>query len=159
MRSTFVLTFALVACAQDPVASSVAGSAVDPVVVEGTVSDSMDVDVAVEDFRSSGAMWGLVVDPETGDEMMFQNTDRAVNSNDYTLLAGQCLDCNVGCGGSDARELRFDFQLNAATPAMNFQIIGLSNYTFGIANCAVNGNGFNGGSSDTCPRNLSLIHI
>lgn len=124
-----------------------------PVLVGGAASDAVDVDAETEAFLASGAAFGVVVDPTTGDTLTLEDPRRSVNSGNYTLQSAQCLDCVGSCATLD-RQLRFDLVAAGAAAAFDVQTVSTKNYAFDPANsdCAVDGNGFTAGAGGTCPN-------
>lgn len=83
-----------------------AAACVDPQPLDGEVLVTGDVPgegaALTEAFLASGARFGVVVDPASGDVTALRRLDRAVNSGDFTQIDATCVDCggaNSGCTG------------------------------------------------------------
>lgn len=94
MRPSLLLAALAVACS--PVPES-AGT-----LVEGDAPDGV-ADATVSDFEASGAEFGVLVDPSSGEVTTLTRLDRAVNSGDFLQITdAACLDCggaNATCTG------------------------------------------------------------
>ncbi|MCB9673940.1 MAG: hypothetical protein H6737_02430 [Alphaproteobacteria bacterium] len=62
-----------------------------PVQTQG--SSSLATDAAIQNFLASGAEFGVLVDPATGETATLQNLERTVNSGDFVELGAVCTDC------------------------------------------------------------------
>lgn len=114
-----------VGCA--PVASSVH--------VEGDVPPDLDAEAVATDFVASGAAFGVVVDPRTGDTATLSSLDRAVNSGDFGLAgSASCVDCggvNATCAGPAglSRQIRVPLVRNTGSGAIDVAYTDLRNWT------------------------------
>lgn len=126
---------ALAACSDVP--ADVSDDPWAHVAVHGTASDAMDADAEAADFYSSGAQFGVVSDPESGDSLVFERHDRQVTSSSFRLFSADCLNCGTGCGGGFQKELGFTLEPLASTSGLDIDIIDSANFTLLATTCQV----------------------
>lgn len=136
MRNALIATTAfLAACA----AEEGAGPApIDDVLLSGTVPAELDPDLLTEDFAESGAEFGVVVDPTTGDVAMLEYAPRAVNSSDFAQGSASCIDCNPACA-SLGRSLQIRLNRTAGSSIVGVQVSSATNYSLVSTTCDPDG--------------------
>ncbi|MCB9674850.1 MAG: LamG domain-containing protein [Alphaproteobacteria bacterium] len=103
-----------------------AGPAID---VQGDLPADL-AEATYEDFAASGAQFGVVVDPVTGEVATLQNLDRTTNSGDFTQIAdATCPGCGAGCGGGNSRTIDVELQRNAGNGPVGIEYAGVANFT------------------------------
>ncbi|MCB9678072.1 MAG: hypothetical protein H6737_23430 [Alphaproteobacteria bacterium] len=124
MRTVLALSLAT-ACAPAP---EVAGTS------PGRALEGPDADAAIEAFVESGAAFGALVDPSTGEVVPLESLDRAVvNSGDFSQAGISCLDCggvNATCTGpsGSTRTLRVDLVRNSGNGPVDVVGAGGANW-------------------------------
>ncbi|MCB9678124.1 MAG: hypothetical protein H6737_23690 [Alphaproteobacteria bacterium] len=122
----------LTGCAADDLADT------SPIELQGEVPSDLtaaELDGLTQDFLASGAAFGVVVDPTTGDVASFANLDRSDNSADFSQIgAATCLDCggaNATCTGPAGftRQIQVPLQRNTGSGAVDVVYNGSSNWS------------------------------
>jgi hypothetical protein len=130
MRFTLASTLLMAACATDP----------DPLLrhdveLEGSVPGQFDTAQMTQDFLASGARFGVLVDPVTGDVATLQNLERTVNSGDFSVLDGaDCVNCggvNSTCTGAAGfqRQIQIGLVRDSGSGPVDLSYVDLQNWT------------------------------
>ncbi|MCB9679288.1 MAG: hypothetical protein H6737_29560 [Alphaproteobacteria bacterium] len=142
MRNAFVLAVLAAGCTSEE------SQILDQVDFQGDIPEDVDTVQATQDFLASGAQYGVIVDPVTGDTVTLTNLDRASNSADFSAAGdAACLDCggvNATCSGPAGMQRQISVPLQRDTGRSRVDVLyrGMTNWTPVGQDC---------GTGDACP--------
>ncbi|MCB9679291.1 MAG: proprotein convertase P-domain-containing protein [Alphaproteobacteria bacterium] len=147
MRSIHFIPAVLIAIGCTPEQQILA----EQVVIEGDVPADADLDQATQDFLASGAQFGVIVDPVTGETTTLTNLDRAITSNDFSLAdAATCVDCgDPTCATGMGRQINVPMRRDSGSGVVDVNYTRMLNWTPTGETC-------DGGA---CPTNINASTV
>ncbi|MCB9678152.1 MAG: hypothetical protein H6737_23830 [Alphaproteobacteria bacterium] len=103
------------------------------ITVEGVVPADVQIDEMTQEFLASGAQFGVIVDPATGDTLTLSHLERNINSGSFAPAGPPtCLDCGDPTCGLPAglgRQIQVPLERLSGSGEVDVNYLGASNWT------------------------------